>query len=129
MRLLLPAARIARTAARDAASHARAPFIPTGSFMRPKPSAAGLRPTSRPSRDQRFANAAIGTCRDPIARRTPAPRPPSRSEEHTSELQSRQYLVCRLLLEKTKMGLRNGVNPCITVDGISVAVRRGGTCH
>src|SRR3712207_8607371 len=30
------------------------------------------------------------------------PRPPRhrRSEEHTSELQSRQYLVCRLLLEK-----------------------------
>src|SRR3712207_7777430 len=25
-----------------------------------------------------------------------------RSEEHTSELQSRQYLVCRLLLEKNK---------------------------
>src|SRR3712207_7482107 len=31
-------------------------------------------------------------------------RPPAagRSEEHTSELQSRQYLVCRLLLEKKK---------------------------
>src|SRR3712207_7100644 len=31
-----------------------------------------------------------------------APRPEfgERSEEHTSELQSRQYLVCRLLLEK-----------------------------
>src|SRR3712207_8446548 len=28
--------------------------------------------------------------------------PDSRSEEHTSELQSRQYLVCRLLLEKKK---------------------------
>src|SRR3712207_8354292 len=27
----------------------------------------------------------------------------ARSEEHTSELQSRQYLVCRLLLEKKKM--------------------------
>src|SRR3712207_8762324 len=27
-------------------------------------------------------------------------RPADRSEEHTSELQSRQYLVCRLLLEK-----------------------------
>src|SRR3712207_7188713 len=27
-------------------------------------------------------------------------RPDDRSEEHTSELQSRQYLVCRLLLEK-----------------------------
>src|SRR3712207_7021360 len=26
-----------------------------------------------------------------------------RSEEHTSELQSRQYLVCRLLLEKTNI--------------------------
>src|SRR3712207_7973330 len=43
----------------------------------------------------------------------PGPRPPAagrrgtagdrRSEEHTSELQSRQYLVCRLLLEKKKM--------------------------
>src|SRR3712207_7500249 len=28
-----------------------------------------------------------------------------RSEEHTSELQSRQYLVCRLLLEKKKQQL------------------------
>src|SRR5258707_2913332 len=41
------------------------------------------------------------------------PRPPDsgiasasiRSEEHTSELQSRQYLVCRLLLEKKKKNL------------------------
>src|SRR3712207_6131065 len=32
----------------------------------------------------------------------------SRSEEHTSELQSRQYLVCRLLLEKTRAP---GCNP------------------
>src|SRR5258707_10461101 len=29
----------------------------------------------------------------------------ARSEEHTSELQSRQYLVCRLLLEKKKFKL------------------------
>src|SRR3712207_8491994 len=33
---------------------------------------------------------------------TPDSPPASRSEEHTSELQSRQYLVCRLLLEKKK---------------------------
>src|SRR3712207_8809057 len=36
-----------------------------------------------------------------------APRrgaPTRRSEEHTSELQSRQYLVCRLLLEKKNTG-------------------------
>src|SRR3712207_7858890 len=31
-----------------------------------------------------------------------AAMPMARSEEHTSELQSRQYLVCRLLLEKKK---------------------------
>src|SRR3712207_8553797 len=31
----------------------------------------------------------------------------SRSEEHTSELQSRQYLVCRLLLEKKKNNREN----------------------
>src|SRR3712207_8051317 len=33
---------------------------------------------------------------------SPSPSVRSRSEEHTSELQSRQYLVCRLLLEKKK---------------------------
>src|SRR3712207_8730507 len=33
-----------------------------------------------------------------VLRKEPRPR----SEEHTSELQSRQYLVCRLLLEKKK---------------------------
>src|SRR3712207_7051044 len=30
----------------------------------------------------------------------------ARSEEHTSELQSRQYLVCRLLLEKKKQKMK-----------------------
>src|SRR3712207_7880813 len=34
--------------------------------------------------------------------RRPGRLAPLRSEEHTSELQSRQYLVCRLLLEKKK---------------------------
>src|SRR3712207_8998766 len=33
----------------------------------------------------------------------------ARSEEHTSELQSRQYLVCRLLLEKKKTRTRFGI--------------------
>src|SRR3712207_7822281 len=32
-----------------------------------------------------------------------------RSEEHTSELQSRQYLVCRLLLEKKKKEIENPI--------------------
>src|SRR2546422_6947447 len=35
----------------------------------------------------------------------PPPGPPRRSEEHTSELQSRLHLVCRLLLEKKKLDL------------------------
>src|SRR3712207_8208521 len=35
------------------------------------------------------------------------PRVGRRSEEHTSELQSRQYLVCRLLLEKKKTSLNS----------------------
>src|SRR3712207_9437567 len=57
--------------------------------------------------DQLHVQAALGRQvprRHPSRRRggevQPDPRP--RSEEHTSELQSRQYLVCRLLLEKKK---------------------------
>src|SRR3712207_7228440 len=38
----------------------------------------------------------------PVAHVARGRRPGRRSEEHTSELQSRQYLVCRLLLEKKK---------------------------
>src|SRR5258707_9899331 len=34
----------------------------------------------------------------------------ARSEEHTSELQSRQYLVCRLLLEKKKRNIIYGTS-------------------
>src|SRR3712207_7920745 len=42
----------------------------------------------------------------PVSTHAPRPVPAtSRSEEHTSELQSRQYLVCRLLLEKKKTQL------------------------
>src|SRR5262245_64725368 len=42
-------------------------------------------------------------CRPPrAARRSPARSRRSRSEEHTSELQSLRQLVCRLLLEKKK---------------------------
>src|SRR3712207_7057889 len=37
----------------------------------------------------------------------------TRSEEHTSELQSRQYLVCRLLLEKKKNECYNKYYLCI----------------
>src|SRR5229473_7592518 len=42
----------------------------------------------------------IGPCMPTIKRHERAGRHPLRSEEHTSELQSLAYLVCRLLLEK-----------------------------
>src|SRR3712207_8273169 len=41
-------------------------------------------------------------CKCRSSGRRQGPPRPVRSEEHTSELQSRQYLVCRLLLEKKK---------------------------
>src|SRR3712207_8779133 len=66
---------------------------PTSTTARP----IGAAPTSR-------VDTAI-TAPAPIARTiaTSARLIRRRSEEHTSELQSRQYLVCRLLLEKKKL--------------------------
>src|SRR3712207_8915301 len=74
------------------------------------------------SRQRRGVRTAIPLCRCAEQRRgelggpgqgrdqveQPARRPARRrSEEHTSELQSRQYLVCRLLLEKKKQTSRS----------------------
>src|SRR3989442_4283246 len=58
------------------------------------PPGPGLHPAEHPVRRR---------CAPAPARRPPDPQdPPQRSEEHTSELQSRPHLVCRLLLEKKK---------------------------
>src|SRR5437763_11212227 len=50
-----------------------------------------------------------------------------RSEEHTSELQSPRYLVCRLLLEKKNVALRTlqqcGVNRTRSADILVISVR------
>src|SRR3712207_8702500 len=56
---------------------------------RPRPAALILTPAA----EQRIAD---------LMSRAPEGAIGVRSEEHTSELQSRQYLVCRLLLEKKK---------------------------
>src|SRR3712207_6991232 len=46
-----------------------------------------------------------------------------RSEEHTSELQSRQYLVCRLLLENKTRGLHAASNRAVgAARGVSLSV-------
>src|SRR2546429_6351580 len=50
---------------------------------------------SGPTRSAAGATRSITSC-------SSAPRVTARSEEHTSELQSRLHLVCRLLLEKKK---------------------------
>src|SRR3712207_7315366 len=62
----------------------------------PRPSAGCAR------RSSATATASCTARRSAVSstRRRSSSRP--RSEEHTSELQSRQYLVCRLLLEKKK---------------------------
>src|SRR3712207_7862076 len=66
-------------------------------------------PRSRPagSTSGRSSSSTSGSSRNA----TGGPRS-SRSEEHTSELQSRQYLVCRLLLEKHQLLLDTS---CITL--------------
>src|SRR5258707_5314481 len=55
----------------------------------------------REARDERLALAGLHL-RDVALVQHDAAHQLDRSEEHTSELQSRQYLVCRLLLEKKK---------------------------
>src|SRR3712207_9020997 len=57
---------------------------------------------SRSVQTSNHVDAALGTSVNKFGK--DAPR---RSEEHTSELQSRQYLVCRLLLEKKKVNLNS----------------------
>src|SRR3712207_8192027 len=66
-------------------------------YAGPRQAALTARPLAArcptPARQRR---APVGTC---LFRHTTL-QPRARSEEHTSELQSRQYFVCRLLLEK-----------------------------
>src|SRR3712207_8433734 len=80
----------------------RSPLFPSPPLFRPPcaPSTGHGAPAPAPPSHNR------GTPGAATPPATPAPRPDARhsrrSEEHTSELQSRQYLVCRLLLEKKK---------------------------
>src|SRR2546425_7893692 len=72
----------------------RSTLFPYTTLFRSSPAAA---PTSRNSR--RVMPSVTGDMRTSDAEGSEAER---RSEEHTSELQSLAYLVCRLLLEKKK---------------------------
>src|SRR3712207_8615207 len=71
---------------------------PTGRPLGGRPRSDGSREADAPRHDLACRNIpGVSRCRAELA----GPR----SEEHTSELQSRQYLVCRLLLEKKKKKL------------------------
>src|SRR3712207_8756735 len=68
-----------------------------------RPEASSFPPTRRGSRRSRSgARARDGACNRCTCPTIERGVTRFRSEEHTSELQSRQYLVCRLLLEKKK---------------------------
>src|SRR3712207_9289425 len=72
--------------------------------------AESARPSSRRASTRKTCPAAVRVTRRLSRSSNWAPTTRSRSEEHTSELQSRQYLVCRLLLEKKKK--YNTAKPC-----------------
>src|SRR5206468_5129970 len=82
----------------------------------------------------------LPSCRPAHPRASRAPRCSQvRSEEHTSELQSRSDLVCRLLLEKKKSHFHspllivvNGFDPAadsLSVDGEVVVALPSGSCY
>src|SRR3712207_6989974 len=79
----------------------RSPFRPQAAapagVERARPAAPDLQQEYRQRRE-----ALAGRLPDGVILAIGAAEPRHRSEEHTSELQSRQYLVCRLLLEKKK---------------------------
>src|SRR3989441_3913154 len=58
-----------------------------------------------PATPRRTRNGSGRSTRAAARVRASPPRAPPRSEEHTSELQSLAYLVCRLLLEKKKKNI------------------------
>src|SRR3712207_8672515 len=64
--------------------------------------AATLTPSASTRQVAEAANISAGTASVSLRRLCDRGWLRLRSEEHTSELQSRQYLVCRLLLEKKK---------------------------
>src|SRR3712207_7283485 len=66
--------------------------------LRPARSSTGVNPLDANG----LVSSPVDRYRLPWASKSILPPTWQRSEEHTSELQSRQYLVCRLLLEKKK---------------------------
>src|SRR3712207_7366044 len=83
----------------------RSTLFPYTTLFRSRRAAAASADRSRGDAEWGCGGVDLGRWQRKVERLVAARRPgcgARRSEEHTSELQSRQYLVCRLLLEKKK---------------------------
>src|SRR3712207_7800663 len=87
----------------------RSTLFPYTTLFRSKPGRADAHGAGAPARIDRpvrglppLRPVLVGNLGGGHVDQRPGRRRAQRSEEHTSELQSRQYLVCRLLLEKKK---------------------------
>src|SRR3712207_8402945 len=85
-------------------------------LLDPAPASAGVLHCS--PAEEGFADAIIGWQKQH-----------GRSEEHTFELQSRQYLVCRLLLEKKKNNLHDSRKTGVSVQPVKTAPGPAGASH
>src|SRR3712207_8903427 len=90
----------------------RSTLFPYTTLFRSRSGVTGISVTHTPRASWTAAAIAGGCALLAISPIALAPKGPSddgfsRSEEHTSELQSRQYLVCRLLLEKKNNTITN----------------------
>src|SRR3989442_10932529 len=81
----------------------RSTLFPYTTLFRSRDRAAGRAPLMKP-----VTFPCSGSAAEARARLEAEPLQGNRSEEHTSELQSRPHLVCRLLLEKKKQNKRPG---------------------
>src|SRR3712207_7663333 len=84
----------------------RSTLFPYTTLFRSAPPGRAARRSARSARSAPAAAPGAGA-RRPASGSAPGSPPAGRrrSEEHTSELQSRQYLVCRLLLENISLQL------------------------
>src|SRR5436309_12219009 len=97
MRRLAPASSVRECSRRERESGSRARGPGRDRLARDAAAARPVAPPDQPPPDPRRRTGGSRVASKPIAR----------SEEHTSELQSRENLVCRLLLEKTNLYLRS----------------------
>src|SRR5690625_5763281 len=117
----MPAVRALVNLTSPLSSHARLALLTThwrsgsSGWGQDSPCASGRVPTDRSMMTSPPAATLTSSSTSPLPESTEQDEKPlrskRRSEEHTSELQSRGHLVCRLLLDKNKQKLRSHSSP------------------